>query len=771
MVNKRPTPGWDWITGIFIFLLMQVTAARLVTTDWADYLYFAETLAALGVMLGLAVGASRFGRRAGAWLIVGYTVTILPWQISAASEQKLLLDRLLEVGRRLLISLGQFWARQPVKDSLFFVAIVCLAFWVLSVAAGYWAARHRNILVGIIPSGIILIVIQAYANYQLHGSWWLAVYLLIALLTIGRSYYLQSRQVWSQRRVYVNDEAWPNILGGLFTVVAAAIVLAWLFPTSISSVESATEAWTRITHGVRDRLSNAVTSLKGPYGTPGLNFYGTSLALGQNAAQGDAPVFTVDVLQPPESNLRYYWRGRAYDSYENGEWTISPASTLDFNPGSGDIKVADIEDRSEARLRFTLQLPAQSLIYAPSQPVWLDRPASVDITPVEAGLHDILSWQANRNLSNGGRYEVRAEIGNPNADQLRAAVAPYPQWVYKRYFQVPDNLRPEFEALAQRVTEGQTTPYDKAVAITNYLRSNLQYSTSVPRTPEGRDPVEWVLFSYKKGFCNYYASAEVLMLRAVGIPARMAVGFAQGEYENGEYAVRRRDAHAWPEVFFPGFGWVEFEPTASQQALVRSDPSAAAGAGPAGRPVRRPLEEDIPAEPTGATGAKSLRPVSLTGSLTGRTLLALYTLFVIGVMAYFLRRYRLLRFVPPVLARAFESTGLTTPAWIENWLRWSRLEPVEQAFASINWSLRWLGEPATIDATPAERARSLRKLLPSAQEHIGIVASELETGLFTPGQPDVPRARRAGLLVLFHALRARMERLLGVGYVGDVYSK
>jgi transglutaminase-like putative cysteine protease len=761
-VANKLTRTRDWLTAVLVFLLVQVAAARLVTTNWAPNLYLAETLAALGAILGLALGASRLRRGAALWLVVGYTLVVLPWLLSGASNHKQLADRLQEVGRILWVSLTQFLQRQPVKDPLFFVAFVGLVFWLLSIAAGYWAMRHRNVLAGIIPAGIIVIVIQVYANYQLRGSWWLGVYLLIALLLIGRSYYLQSEELWADRRVYVHDEAWMNILGGLFTIILATVVLAWLFPTSISSVQAATDTWTKITRGVRDRLSNAVTSLNGPYGRPGLNFYGTSLALGQNAALGDAPVFAVDILNPPASNLRYYWRGRVYDHYTNGQWDVSPSSTLDFSPTSGNLNVADANNRSVAQLRFTLQFPTQTLIYSPSEPVWLDRPAAVQVTPVETGLTDVLSWQAKRSIANGSQYEVRAEIGNPNVEQLRAPISGYPRWVQDRYLQVPDNLRGEFQRLAQKVTAGQDTPYDKAVAITAYLRANLQYSTSVPPAPEGRDPVEWVLFSYKKGFCNYYASAEVLMLRSVGVPARLAVGFAEGEYKNGTYTVRRRDAHAWPEVFFPGLGWVEFEPTVSQQALVRTDPAALANNAITNRQIIRPLEGDERPGLKPPITPATPRTMPLNQTLAGRALLGALSVLAVGLAIYLLYRYRALTFVPLLLARAFEGSGVTTPVWIERWLLWNRLEPVEQAFVSINLSLRWLGKPAPIYTTPAERAATLKTLLPTAIVHIEAVASELETGLFTSHPADASRARRSGFMVLIHTLRARLRHLLGI---------
>ena len=97
----------------------------------------------------------------------------------------------------------------------------------------------------------------------------------------------------------------------------------------------------------------------------------------------------------------------------------------------------------------------------------------------------------------------------------------------------------------------------------------MTYQTTLPKVPDDVDPVEWFLFDNKAGFCNYFASSDVLMLRSLGIPARLAAGYAQGEWnkDTGAYTVLSGDYHAWPEVFFPGIGWIPFEPTAAQPAL------------------------------------------------------------------------------------------------------------------------------------------------------------------------------------------------------------
>jgi hypothetical protein len=137
--------------------------------------------------------------------------------------------------------------------------------------------------------------------------------------------------------------------------------------------------------------------------------------------------------------------------------------------------------------------------------------------------------------------------------------------------------------LAQEVTAPYVTPYDKATAIESYLR-NYPYNTEISAPPEGMDAVEYFLFDVRQGYCDYYASAMAVMLRTIGVPSRLAAGYAPGELVAGddkpvytdEYRVLERDAHAWVEVFFPTYGWIQFEPTASQplvQRVVAVEPS------------------------------------------------------------------------------------------------------------------------------------------------------------------------------------------------------
>jgi hypothetical protein len=135
--------------------------------------------------------------------------------------------------------------------------------------------------------------------------------------------------------------------------------------------------------------------------------------------------------------------------------------------------------------------------------------------------------------------------------------------ISSRYTNLPDALPQRVRALAQDVAGGYDNPYDQARALESFLRQ-YPYSLEVSGPPSGRDPVDYFLFDLQAGYCDYYATAMAVMARALGLPARVATGYlAQPPGETGVQTIYQINAHAWPEIYFGGYGWVEFEPTAA----------------------------------------------------------------------------------------------------------------------------------------------------------------------------------------------------------------
>jgi transglutaminase-like putative cysteine protease len=168
------------------------------------------------------------------------------------------------------------------------------------------------------------------------------------------------------------------------------------------------------------------------------------------------------------------------------------------------------------------------------------------------------------------RYEGASRIPAYPASLLREASTEYPEKYRQEYLQLPE-LDARIEELAIRVTGQAATPYDKAIAIEQHLKTQYGYTLELT-SPTGKDPLAHFLFVRRAGHCEYFASAMTVMLRARGIPARLVNGFLPGEYNDvaGDYIVRSRDAHSWVEAYFPGFGWIPFDPTPATDAPQRN---------------------------------------------------------------------------------------------------------------------------------------------------------------------------------------------------------
>jgi transglutaminase-like putative cysteine protease len=159
------------------------------------------------------------------------------------------------------------------------------------------------------------------------------------------------------------------------------------------------------------------------------------------------------------------------------------------------------------------------------------------------------------------RYEADSDIAKPSTDELRAAGEDYPKHISGAYLRLPA-VDARVAQLAAKITSSAHNDYDKAAAIENYLRTHFGYTLQLPRRLV-KDPIANFLFERRQGHCEYFASAMAVMLRTQGIPSRVVNGFRSDEFNDvtGNYVVRAKDAHAWVEAYFPGYGWQMFDPT------------------------------------------------------------------------------------------------------------------------------------------------------------------------------------------------------------------
>jgi transglutaminase-like putative cysteine protease len=173
-----------------------------------------------------------------------------------------------------------------------------------------------------------------------------------------------------------------------------------------------------------------------------------------------------------------------------------------------------------------------------------------------------------------------SQIPEPTPDELRASL-PVPRREWLHYLELPGDFPARVREFAQSITRTATTPYDKALALQNYLRDPDNYTYDLD-APAGHSDhaLERFLFDTRRGYCEQFAGSYAAMARAIGLPARVAVGFTPGDRDrDGVFHVSNKQAHAWPEVWFQDVGWIPFEPTPGRFAPTPDESSDYTGTG------------------------------------------------------------------------------------------------------------------------------------------------------------------------------------------------
>ncbi|WP_135819934.1 transglutaminaseTgpA domain-containing protein [Halostella litorea] len=253
-----------------------------------------------------------------------------------------------------------------------------------------------------------------------------------------------------------------------------------------------------------------------------------------------------------ESERAEYWRVATYDRYTGDGWIRSGKS----EPYDGQLLEPPGPTRTVEQ-RVTVESPMRAMPAAAS-PVAVRGDAAGDALVTDHG-----GLATGGRLAPGATYTVESEVLTTTPGELRRAGTEYPDYVRQRdYTQLPDDTPARLGERTAEIAGDETNPYDKAVAIEEYLEANKEYSLDVDR-PDG-NVADAFLFEMDAGYCTYYATTMTAMLRSQGIPARMVTGYTPGQdVGNDTYVVRGVDAHAWVEVYFPDNGWVRFDPTPS----------------------------------------------------------------------------------------------------------------------------------------------------------------------------------------------------------------
>ncbi len=618
LVNRiRPREGWATfltIWGALFSLAWSVQVARWV--DEARFRLFFVNVTLIGGLLGWLLARSRLrgwlagalGGLAGMGFVVNTVGRVLPpgaqWMtelgylgrwlqrgLTAGDWMQLpFRDLLSESGQRLAFLAQRLavWATavragETSQDQAAFLLLVGLALWAAALWAMWGLYRRWQPLAALLPGGII-------AALSVHLSDKGLSYLL-AFLACGVFLMPWVRlgvlfESWERRGVDYSPEVrlevglWGFIMAMLVVIASVALPSFTVRQAGRWVGERWPAAWRLSGEDIQGVFGLRRPAVEGGGGAAGgaAGELPRAHLLGGAADLTRQPVMAVITDDPPLSVLdgvayrapQYYWRGGTYARYTGRGWVNDALETARYGAGEA-LPAVNAQTRRELRQQFIFFDTPHETVYAAGDPLWLDVPyrarwrAPDDLAGLEAGVR---------------RYTVVSAVSQAGEAALRQATADYAPEFAGRYLQLPDDLPPRVVSLARRVVADVPTPYDKALALQAYLRQ-FPYSLQVEPAPPERDVVDYFLFDLQTGYCDYYASALAVMARAVGLPARLAVGYAAGafDFERGYYYVVEADAHSWPQVYFPGYGWLDFEPTAALS------------------PFERPAGDGLPAAP------------------------------------------------------------------------------------------------------------------------------------------------------------------------------
>jgi hypothetical protein len=787
--NETPSRSWFArleIGSLVIPFLLTVTITWSVTrslevADWADGLTMLTGIGLMALITGMIFARVSWMP---AWL--AHPLASLPGlvfvirQISpvigaqAAAEfgsvkaQRLLTwgDYATEVVLRALIWMRTLQAGGRGEDIVLFVVTLALIVWGVGYATGWLIFRHQRTWIAVGLNASIMLINYTYAWPKPTGLFFL--FLIAVLLLIVYQHTVANQRLWRATRVEFPDFLPARMLLASFVTFVLLVIVTAFLPNRPDN-EHLARLWRTIRAPItalREGWQDAFSTINAPPGTTGA-FLTRNARVGGPRQLGTALVMTV------RSREYSYWRATAFDRYTGRMWqnavgeraraalgvTTAEDARTPLAPGVL-LEQPELRGRTLVTTTFELaQTRSDGLVMvggalaSTSLPVLIQH-GYLDVAgELLPNFTETATVAAAVPLEVSQTYTVATYLPTVDEQSLRESGTGYPEWVRMSYLQLPETVTPRVRELAATIVRnaGAVTPYDRALAIQEYLRT-LPYNDQRPMPPEDRDWVDWFLFDAPGGYCDDFASAMVVLLRAGGVPARWVQGYAGGELDPDRrvYLVHENIAHSWPEVYFPGYGWQRFEPTPAPYASVPV------------RPAFPPADAAERPETTGGLGGALSDPEAMLREMIERN-----TGPAIGDADALQREIEAQRMQERLRLAALIGGSLAFLTVLIGagalWLHWDvrGLSPAATAYARLTRLSDWAGVHAPPDATPYEYGALIGEYIPRQKRTIDRIVSAFVAERYHPGHTANDQLPEED----WQALRRELVALL-VGRIG-----
>jgi transglutaminase-like putative cysteine protease len=459
------------------------------------------------------------------------------------------------------------FAFQVSRDNVVFLFWMTMAAWGMGFTAAWAVFRLRNAYLAVIPGTLAIGVNITYV-----GPDWppFAIFLIasLALTVHTRLASLEAR--WENTRTDYSEELSPTVLIVSAMLITAVVFLALVLPRAGGN-PLAEAFWTYMGDG----WGNVEAGIQRVFGGV-TNPSGSTLAGRETLALSGPEPFARKETLIIESTVPSYWRGQTFDTYTGQGWRSTMRLLEGRRANEPLTETINLKSRIASRSNIEILESNSAILFAPGDALRLNRPYQVQVDERDAAIDDYASIRATRRVGQRLVYSVDSTLAAATTEQLRTAPTTYPAWA-DRYIALPE-LPPRVLEFAGRLAETGDSAIERARAVEFFMR-RFPFAQDTEPLPPDRDATDFFLFDLRRGHASQIASTMAVLVRAMDIPARVAVGYTQGVFDpvTQRYIVNPSDSHTWVEVYFPTYGWVLFEPSGFRAPEVRGGAAADAG--------------------------------------------------------------------------------------------------------------------------------------------------------------------------------------------------
>lgn len=587
-------PREGWMSLVLLAIALYSVVIVIVQANWVGHSEFFYLFPIIGILIGFFVAKIPMLPQ----VLLHVLACFIGYMLAEASSMLAFQTSWMVVvsGLKAAFTGQMSMESATLSEIVFFFYLSFLSFF-LGYFGSWLIYRARLPWLVALVYGSIMLVNLNYVRSAFNPL--LLVMLGALILLIARVQLATQLHQWASEGLYT-DKTWLRritwrCMQFACALTLIAVLLSWFLPIQAQPT-SGKAMWANINAAWTSALAGKLPWMNGTYTSSSANstnYFGDQLTISSSVHLPDGEVLNYKSAD----NKSHYLENATFDTFDGITWTIlDPTTTSNSYPANA-VLPSDVPSASGTKTTTVVTMDqsiqgSKDFLFAPAQPFMFNVPTQVTSAGNQQA-STATAWAQTSPVLTNSSYIVTSVLPSTNAlesvplpdNDLNYWMGdPYYSSFSRSYLQKPPDLTPNVEKTLISWTSGATTTYDALKSIESHFTNTgeFKYSIDNKAIPANTNIVDWLLKTHV-GYCTYYASAMAVMGRLLQIPTRLVTGFSSGQYDANRkvWSVQGSDAHSWVQAYFPGHGWIDFDPTPGFSTASMSD----ANAGPTPAPT------------------------------------------------------------------------------------------------------------------------------------------------------------------------------------------